>query len=84
MREEIESLRRKFDALKGFANLKKIRLPAEFEQYWYLQWKLIDIAVPFKTYDLIIEPTKQNAIKFVIFIQMLHTMFWVMEEVQFL
>ncbi len=33
MREEIESLRRKYEALKGFANLKKIRLPAEFEQY---------------------------------------------------
>ena len=33
MREEIESLRRKYDALKGFANLKKIRLPAEYEQY---------------------------------------------------
>ena len=33
MREEIESLRRKYEALKGFANLKKIRVPAEFEQY---------------------------------------------------
>merc|ERR1719210_1608643 len=31
MREEIESLRRKYEALKGFANLKKIRLPTEFE-----------------------------------------------------
>jgi len=33
MREEIESLRRKYEALKGFANLKKVRLAAEFEQY---------------------------------------------------
>ena len=36
MKDEIESLRRKYDALKGFANQKKIRLPMEFEleQYW--------------------------------------------------
>ena len=33
MREEIESLHRKFDALKRFASQKKLRLPVEFEQY---------------------------------------------------
>lgn len=33
MREEIESLHRKFDALKRFSSQKKIRLPVEFEQY---------------------------------------------------
>ena len=33
MREEIESLDRKFDALKRFASQKKMRLPVEFEQY---------------------------------------------------
>ncbi len=35
LREEVEGLHRKFDALKRFAAQKKIRLPAEFEQY---QW----------------------------------------------
>jgi len=33
LREEVEGLHRKFDALKRFAAQKKIRLPAEFEQY---------------------------------------------------
>ena len=33
MREEVESLHRKFDALKRFASQKKLRLPVEFEQY---------------------------------------------------
>merc|ERR1739842_153326 len=33
MREEVESLHRKFDALKRFAAKKKLRLPVEFEQY---------------------------------------------------
>ncbi len=33
MREEIENLHRKFEALKRFAGQKKIRLPPEFEQY---------------------------------------------------
>ena len=33
MREEVESLHRKFDALKRFAAQKKLRLPVEFEQY---------------------------------------------------
>merc|ERR1719245_1313179 len=31
MKDEIESLRKKYDALRGFANQKKIRLPMEFE-----------------------------------------------------
>ena len=33
LREEIEGLHRKYEALKRFAAQKKIRLPAEFEQY---------------------------------------------------
>ena len=33
LREEVEGLHRKFEALKRFAAQKKIRLPAEFEQY---------------------------------------------------
>jgi hypothetical protein len=33
MREEIEGLHRKFEALKTFAAQKKIRLPPEFEQF---------------------------------------------------
>jgi len=33
MKDEIENLKRKYEALKGFANLKKLRLPMEFEQY---------------------------------------------------
>ena len=33
MGEEVQGLHRKFDALKRFAALKKIRLPVEFEQY---------------------------------------------------
>ncbi|TRY71203.1 hypothetical protein TCAL_10674, partial [Tigriopus californicus] len=33
MGEEVQGLHRKFDALKRFANQKKIRLPVEFEQY---------------------------------------------------
>ncbi len=33
LREEVEGLHRKFDALKRFAAQKKIRLPTEFEQY---------------------------------------------------
>ena len=32
MREEIESLHRKFEALKRFAAQKKVRLPLEFDQ----------------------------------------------------
>lgn len=33
MRDEIDGLHGKFEALKRFASQKKIRLPAEFEQY---------------------------------------------------
>ena len=36
LREEVEGLHRKYEALKRFAAQKKIRLPAEFEQY---QWE---------------------------------------------
>ena len=33
MREEVEGLHRKFEALQRFAAQKKMRLPVEFEQY---------------------------------------------------
>jgi len=33
LRDEVDGLHRKFEALKRFAAQKKIRLPAEFEQY---------------------------------------------------
>jgi hypothetical protein len=36
MREEIETLHRKFEALKRFAAQKKVRLPIEFEQQVYM------------------------------------------------
>ena len=35
MKDEIESLRKKYDALRGFANQKKMRLPMEFELEQY-------------------------------------------------
>lgn len=38
MREEIETLHRKFEALKRFAAQKKVRLPLEFEQQVYM-WR---------------------------------------------
>ena len=38
MRDEIDSLRRKYDALKGFANQKKIRLPMELDNLDQLQY----------------------------------------------
>jgi len=36
MREEIDTLHRKFEALKRFAAQKKVRLPMEFEQQPYM------------------------------------------------
>ena len=39
MREEIESLHRKFEALKRFAAQKKVRLPLEFDQQAAYMWK---------------------------------------------
>jgi len=33
LRDEVENLHRKFEALKTFAAQKKIRIPAEFEQF---------------------------------------------------
>jgi len=38
MRDEIDSLRRKYDALKGFANQKKIPLPMELDNLDQLQY----------------------------------------------
>ncbi len=33
MREEVESLHKKFEALKRFAQQKKINIPPEYDQY---------------------------------------------------